>query len=339
MDRDPEGVPPADRPAGPGGPAAGTRGDPIAPFLEARGFLVLDGGLATELEAAGCDLDDPLWSAAALLERPDAVAEVHTRFLEAGADVIATCTYQATFEGLRARGMDDGEAESILRGAVEVARGAVDGYVAGASPPSDRPKPLVAASVGPYGAYLADGSEYRGAYGLTEGALRDFHGRRWAVLADAGADLLAVETVPSAPEARALAGLLRSSPGTRAWISFSCRDGRRISDGTPLAAVARELDGTPGLVAIGINCTAPELIAPLIGEARRGTSLPILVYPNAGGRWNASRGVWETPRTPIDWERSAMEWLGRGASGVGGCCRIGPDEIAELRRVLEARAP
>ena len=308
--------------------------DPIRVVLERKGFLVLDGGLATELETLGCDLNDPLWSARALIDDPEAIRTAHRRFLEAGADCIATATYQATFEGFAARGLDASDTARLLGRAVEIAVSARDAFVAeraaDATEPADRPRPLVAASVGPYGAFLADGSEYRGDYGLSAAELYDFHARRWEVLAETRADVLACETTPSLEETQACCRLAAVSHHPT-WISFQCRDGAHLADGTPLETAVALCEAEPHVVAVGVNCVDPRLVAPLIRTARRATGKPILVYPNSGEEWDAKAKRWTGPATPMDWARSATEWRREGADGVGGCCRVGPAGIAAIR--------
>ncbi len=311
-----------------------TSASPLAPFLGAQRAVILDGGLATELEARGHVLNDALWSARVLLERPEAVRAVHLDYLRAGADCIASATYQATLEGLVGRGAGHAEAVAQLREGVEIAVAARDEFW---SVPDNRPgrlRPLVAASVGPYGAFLADGSEYTGDYGLTADELLEFHRERWEILAQAGADLLACETVPSAVEASALIDLIAGTPGVWAWLSFSCRDDRHVSDGTPLRDVARLCEGTPGLAAVGINCTAPRFVEALIGEARAATSAPVLVYPNSGERYDAAGKRWLPGADAPSWPTAAARWVEAGAAGVGGCCRVGPADIAAVRAAL-----
>lgn len=317
------------------GPATMTTANPIQELLEAQGFLVLDGGLATALEAEGFDLDDELWSARLLIEAPLAIRAVHTAFLEAGADCIATSSYQASYPGFRRRGLAVAEASALLELSVAIAVEARDAFWAEARGVSGRWRPLVAASVGPYGAFLADGSEYRGDYGLDARDLRAFHEDRWRLLAASDADLLACETIPSRLEASVLADLLAETANRSAWISFSCRDEARLSDGSPIEEVARDLEGTPGLAALGVNCTAPELIAPLLERLGEATSLPVLAYPNLGEAWDPARNRWRGRSAPVDWETAACEWRRLGARGVGGCCRVGPSEIARVRARLE----
>ena len=311
--------------------------DPIRAFLEREGFMVLDGGLATELEALGCDLDDPLWSARALLDAPDVIRTVHRRFLEAGADCIATATYQATFEGFRARGLEAADTTRLLEQAVEIAVSARDAFMVDLAVPGGRLRPLVAASVGPYGAFLADGSEYRGDYGLSAAELYDFHAPRWEVLEGAGADLMACETTPSVEETSAYCRLAAVSHSPT-WISFQCRDGAHLADGTPLEAAVSLCEAEPHVVAVSVNCVDPGFVTSLIRTARRATGKPILAYPNSGEVWDGEAKRWTGLTTPTDWARSAAQWRNEGADGVGGCCRVGPAEIAAIRTTLLSSA-
>lgn len=193
-----------------------------------------------------------------------------------------------------------------------------------------RPRPLVAASVGPYGAFLADGSEYRGDYGLSETELMAFHRLRLATLLEAGPDLLACETLPCFLEARALARLLTELPGASAWISFSARDGAHTCHGEPLAECAAWLDDHPQVVAVGINCTAPRYIPALVQAIRSATSKPIVVYPNSGETYRADLRRWEGTATCAEFATEAERWYANGARLIGGCCRTTPDHIAAL---------
>jgi homocysteine S-methyltransferase len=312
--------------------------NPFAPFLRTQGFVLLDGGLATALEERGHDLRDSLWSAKVLLEAPEEIRQVHLDYLRAGADCIATATYQATFEGLRARGLGDGEAEAAFRLAVRLAVEARDDFWADPGNREGRLRPLVAASVGPYGAYLANGAEYTGAYSLDEEALLAWHRRRWHLLATSPADLLACETIPSFPEARALLRLLAGTPARWAWISFQCRDYGHLADGTALEAAAAACDGAAGVAGMGLNCVSPALVSPLLERARSGTDGILVAYPNSGEHYDAAAKAWRPPEpTGVpDPASEAPRWLAQGAAVLGGCCRIGPDTIARMRRALLA---
>ncbi len=316
--------------------------DLFAPFLATRGVVVLDGALATELERRGADLRDPLWSGRTLIERPDLVRAVHDAYFAAGADVAITATYQATFEALARRGIDAAGATALLQRAVSIAIDSRDAFWDDPGNHRDRARPLVAASVGPYGAYLNDGSEYRGEYTLDEDALAAWHQPRFDVLARSGADLLACETIPCASEARALLRCLERHPATRAWISFSARDQSRISSGEPFAPIAAEVGAHAQVVAVGINCTAPQHVASLVRAVRAVTAARIVVYPNSGETWDAVGKCWIDAPSGESLVEGARAWYEAGATLIGGCCRTTPDDIgavAEWARTVQHVVP
>ena len=307
--------------------------DALAELLAREPFVILDGGLATELERRGCDLDNALWSAKVLVEQPDLLGEVHEGWLRAGADIITTASYQATIPGLCARGLSEVEARAVLRSSVTIARAATEAVGRG----------LVAASLGSYGAYLADGSEFRGDYSRSVAALREFHRDRLIELSAAGPDLLAWETIPNAAEAVAIAELLTAIPGPRAWVSFSLRPELgatpRISDGTPLTEAVAPLIDHPRVAAIGVNCVAPKAVLPAIealADQAATRRFEIIVYPNAGERW--IDGAWSGSAIDLEAFTSAAErWHSAGARIIGGCCRTGPAHIEALTRIRSRR--
>ncbi len=298
--------------------------------------MVLDGGLATELEAAGFDLRHPLWSAHLLDTRPDAIRRVHRDYLEAGADCIIAAGYQASLQGLAACDYGPSKSRDLIALAVDLARQERDAFVAATSTgPSAEGPPWVAASVGPYGAYLADGSEFTGNYGLSVDALVEFHRERLELLWQAGPDVLAIETLPSSDELKALLRILSDLTGAQAWVSFSCPDGRHIHDGTPIRQCAALCAEVPAVVAVGVNCTAPGFVGSLIGELSAGApGLPILVYPNSGETYDGTQRAWTGESDPTDYGRQAVRWRDLGASMIGGCCRTSPQHIREIRRAL-----
>ncbi len=292
---------------------------------------VLDGGLATELEARGHDLSDRLWSARLLVDDPDAVVAAHEAFFRAGADVAITASYQASFAGFAAQGIERVETERLLRRSVELAR-AARARLAG-----DGRRRWVAASVGPYGAALADGSEYRGRYTLDGAALAAWHRPRLEVLVDAGPDLLALETVPDADEAAALVAAVAGCP-VPAWLSYSIAGGRTRA-GQPLDEAFAVVAGSREIVAVGVNCCAPDDVEPAIAVARQVTGKPVVVYPNSGERWHADRRRWVGParysaEQAAGW---AARWVAAGAAAVGGCCRVRPRDIAAVARAVGRR--
>jgi len=309
--------------------------NPLTRILQEFPLMVLDGAFATELERRGCDLNDPLWSAKALLERPDLIGEVHLAYFEAGADCAITASYQASVEGFRRRGLSEARALDLIGRSVGIAQEARDRFWADPGHRAGRPRPLVAGSVGPYGAFLADGSEYRGDYGLTEDQLVAFHRPRLRALVAAGADLLACETIPCQREAAALVRLLAECPEVCAWISFSARDGEHLCSGERLDEAVRALEGHGQVVAVGVNCTAPQHVASLIGQARRNSSRPVLVYPNSGEAYDAVSKTW-SGSGPGPYGRWAGEWRAAGAQLIGGCCRTTPEDIRTVARLRAA---
>lgn len=300
--------------------------DPFADLATVRGTVVLDGGLATALERRGLDLADGLWSAWVLLEDPRAIFEVHRAYFAAGADVAIGASYQATFDGFAARGIDRDRATEALRLSVELAREAAD----------EAPRPtLVAASVGPYGAMLADGSEYRGDYAVSVDHLVRFHIPRMEVLASAGPDLFAVETIPALAEAEALVRALERVPEVPAWVTFSCRDGRRLHDGAPIERAVAIAASSEQVVAVGVNCTPSRFVSELIARIRATTDKPIVVYPNGGGEWNSGTRRWDMTEVP-ELGQASRRWRDEGAAAIGGCCGTGPEQIAAIAAALVA---
>jgi homocysteine S-methyltransferase len=304
--------------------------NPLAPFLEKFGFAMLDGGISTELERHGADLDDPLWTSRVLLDAPGLIDAMHRAFLENGADVIATTTYQASIEGFEQTGLDASAARRIMREAVAMAVAARNAFWSIPANRHGRLRPLVAVSLGPYGACLHDGSEYHGDYAADTDTIRAFHRERIAVLADAGGDLFAFETIPSLAEAELLLDLLPEFPGVRAWLSFSCRDHGHVAHGEPFADCARRAAESTQVLAVGVNCTAPEHIAPLL-RAAAGIDRPLVAYPNSGEEWDAEAQRWCGEACD---RMDVAEWHRLGARLIGGCCRTVASDIARMKQSL-----
>jgi homocysteine S-methyltransferase len=303
---------------------------PLEALLAARPVVILDGALATEMERRGADLFDPLWSAKYLIEQPGLIRAVHADYFKAGADVATTATYQATFEAFQRRGMDREAAAQLMRDAVRLATEAREEFWSVPANREGRQRPLVAASIGPYGAMLADGSEYRGHYARSDGQLRDFHRLRFEVLAESGADLLAFETIPCLREALVLARLLEEFPSMSAWISFSCQDGGRNSEGEDIGACAAALQPCSQIAAVGINCTRPEFVESLLRRMREHTGKPLLTYPNSGETYDATAKVWRGNPHLRTFADQARSWYDAGARIMGGCCRTTPQDIRTI---------
>jgi homocysteine S-methyltransferase len=291
---------------------------------------VLDGGMATELERRGFDLSGPLWSAHLLDSTPEAIIGVHLDYLRAGADCISTASYQVSAQGYREVGRSAGEAERALHLAIELASQACFLYK------EENPRKVyIAASLGPYGAVLHNGAEYHGRYAIGSDELEAFHADRLGSIANAGASCIAFETIPSLQEAGAILRALAAFPTLTAWMSFTCRDAAHVAHGEPLRVCAELLASSPQIAAIGVNCTAPRLVADLIAAARRGAEdrRPVIVYPNSGETWDALSRSWRGENDTARFGELAREWFAAGAQAVGGCCRTGPAHIAEIARL------
>jgi len=311
---------------------------PLRELLDKQGYVVLDGGLATELEALGANLNDSLWSAKLLLESPQMLEQVNYAYLCAGADIATTASYQATIPGLMTKGLTAPQAEAKIRLSVDLARQARDRFWSDAALRKGRHRPLVVASIGPYGAYLHDGSEYLGHYGLTQDQLKDFHRARLAILVESKPDLLAFESFPSQLEAEAVVELLGEFPNAACWISFTCKDDSRISEGTSLAAAVRAVARSPQVLAVGVNCVAPRHVDALLHEAKQETDKPLVAYPNSGECFAAATGTWGKTSELADIQKAALGWYDAGARLIGGCCRTTPDTIRAIRAGLHGQS-
>ncbi|EMZ9726041.1 homocysteine S-methyltransferase [Salmonella enterica] len=303
--------------------------NPLKELLDKQDIILLDGAMATELEARGCNLTNRLWSAKVLLENPEMIRDVHLDYFRAGAQCAITASYQATPAGFAEYGLDKSRSVTLIKKSVQLACDARDIYR------NENPQAgilLVAGSVGPFGAYLADGSEYRGDYQCGRREYQQFHRLRIEALLEAGVDLLACETMPNFAEIYALTELLREYPEAKAWFSFTLRDSSHLSDGTPLCNVMTLLERYPQIVATGINCVALKDTTAALEHLHAMTSLPLVVYPNSGEHYDAVNKTWhhhgEHKCKLADY---LPQWRTAGARLIGGCCRTTPEDIACLK--------
>ena len=311
----------------------------LSTILGHEKIMVIDGSMSTALERLGANLNDELWTAKVLKEQPELVKQVHMDYFRAGADCGITASYQATIPGLMKKGLTEKESEEIIARSVKIFCEARDQWWAEEGKKAGREYPLCLASVGPYGAYLADGSEYRGRYSISDVELRDFHRRRMEVLRDAGADMFLIETIPAYREAVVCADLAEEL-GLDYWISFSCMSGTKINEGDPIRDCASGIvSGHPHLRMIGVNCTDPGFIVSLISEIKAGleeagADLPIGVYPNSGDKYDPATKSWTKAGEGMAFGAYAYEYMKAGAAAVGGCCTT---VAGHIRQVAEAR--
>jgi homocysteine S-methyltransferase len=296
-------------------------------------LMILDGAMSTALEELGAHLNSKLWTASVLAEQPELVEKVHTDYFKAGADCGITCSYQASLAGFEAAGYTQKEAEQLIARSVEIFLCARSRWWNAGGAESGRAMPLCLGSCGPYGAFLADGSEYRGHYGVSNETLKNFHRRRAEILWDSGADLLLFETQPSLGETLIEAEIAEDL-GADFWVSFSCRDEMHTCEGQDVAECARALAEFPHLRMIGINCTAPRYAEPLIRRLKSATKLPVAVYPNSGREYDPVTKTWSGRGDPESFGAYALRWFRAGASAAGGCCTT---TAPHIRACAEAR--
>lgn len=295
--------------------------------------IIIDGALASELQRRGCDLNDSLWSAKVLIEQPDLIRQVHYDYFKAGADCATTASYQASPLGFAKKGISLDESIKLIKKSVELAQQAKEQYLTQIG----KNKPLfIAGSVGPYGAYLADGSEYTGNYQLSEEEFIEFHQIRIQALIDAKADILACETLPNFAEIKALVKVLKQYPTMTAWFSFTLKDANHLSDGTPLKEVIDYLNNVDQVVSVGINCIALEEVTAALTVLQTLTRKPLIVYPNSGEQYDPTTKQWhKNHQHNCTFKNQLPTWLKLGAKLIGGCCQTTPKDIAEIADYLK----
>lgn len=305
-------------------------------LLDKREIIILDGALGTELESRGYDVSGKLWSAQYLLDQPQIIQDVHESYVRAGSDIITTSSYQASIPAFIEAGLTPEKGYNLLKETVFLAQKAIENVWQALSPEekNQRPYPLVAGSVGPYAAYLADGSEYSGDYQLSEEEFREFHRPRIQALLEAGSDLLAIETIPNGAEAAAILRLLAEEfSQAEVYLSFVAQSEIAISDGTKIEELGNLAQKSQQVLAVGFNCTAPHLIAPLLHGLGQVCNKPLLTYPNSGETYN---GLTKTWHDDPEQERSLLEnsklWQNQGVRLFGGCCRTRPEDITRLAK-------
>ncbi|MFZ2577270.1 MAG: homocysteine S-methyltransferase [Lactococcus hircilactis] len=292
-----------------------------------EGPILLDGAMGTELSKKGLATNNDLWSALALITSPEEIYAVHKSYFDAGAKIAITNTYQANLPAFEKHGIDKKDGKVLIKKAVALARQARD---------ESNQEGFVAGSIGPYGAFLADGSEYTGAYHLSRAEYQAFHQPRLDALLEAGVDLIACETMPNFEEIKALCALIhRTSPSILYWVSFSLKDSHTLCDGTPLKKAITALAQESQIIAIGANCIEASLVDDAIAEFKAASHLPIVIYPNSGESYDPISKTWQTNATAFNLADLATKWVKSGVQLIGGCCRTSPDEIKTIAQNLE----
>lgn len=297
--------------------------DKFSELLKNNKLVIIDGAMATQLEARGCDINDELWSAKMLAERPELIEDVHYTYFEVGADIGISASYQATVPGFMKKGFSREESENLVKKSMTLLINARNKYQ---EKHPGRKNLVASAAIGPYGAYLADGSEYTGDYKVDPEIIEAFHKERMQLLKDAGAEIFACETLPCLWEAEIILKVAKELD-VPCWFSFSCKDNEHISDGTPIADCAERLEDI--VKAIGVNCTYPIYISELIKNIKSKSTKPVIVYPNRGEEYDPVKKVWLGAQNGKNFGYWAEKWYEDGAQAIGGCCRTTPDDIKE----------
>ena len=304
----------------------------LTEILTSSQLLITDGAAGTHLEAMGCDLNDDLWTAKVLKDNPELIKQLHRDYFQAGADFGVTVSYQATIAGYMSKGLSKLEAEELIKASASLLIEAREEWWQSEGKAQNRRYPITAASIGPYGAFLADGSEYRGDYELSKDELRQFHQQRIEILWNQGIDLIAAETIPRLDEALVIAEIVQELDA-KCWISFSARNETEICNGQDISPCIQALEAFDSVVAVGVNCTAPQYIGSLVIKMKAQTEKPIVVYGNLGNSYDANTKVWcdhgkgGVTTSYLDY---AQSWQQLGAQIIGGCCGTTPSEIKEI---------
>lgn len=306
----------------------------LADLIRQTGSVVIDGAMSTALEKAGCDLNDKLWSARVLIEEPEKIRQVHTDYFNAGANVAITASYQATEAGFNERGLDSETAYKLIAQSVLLAKEARSDFLT-RHPEIDPKTLLIAGAVGPYGAYLANGAEYTGAYHLTDDQYRAFHHLRMKALIEAGADFLGIETQARLDEVKVILEMINEFDIT-AWVTFTLKDSGHIADGTPIEEAFEVCGNNPLVDAVGINCIKREIVADALKKISSVTDKPMIVYPNSGETYDPSTKTWSHPVSGPGWEDFVSKWKSMGAVCLGGCCRTLPSDIVQIANLMKA---
>lgn len=296
--------------------------------------LLIDGAMSTALEQLGADTNNPLWTASVLDKQPNLVKQVHQEYFKVGARLAITDTYQANVQAFVANGYSERQAHALIKRAVQLARDARDEYQQATGVYN-----YIAGAVGPYGAYLADGSEYTGDYQRSEAEFKEFHRPRLTDILSVGVDVIAIETQPRLDEVIAVLKLAKElAPTIPCYVSFSLKDHASLADGTPLAVAAATVDQYDNVFAIGANCIPLERVAPAVTVIRRATDKPIIAYPNSSAVYDPQTKTWAYPHGHRSLASYLPQWLSAGVTIVGGCCTTTPADIALLHEKLTERS-
>lgn len=297
-------------------------------WINEQDIVILDGSMSRLLEEQGLEINHRLWTALALVEQPEAIYQVHKQYFDAGANVAITASYQATVKSFEDVGYSEKQAIACIERSVTLAKKAKQDSKGGQAK-------WIAGSIGPYGAYLSDGSEYTGAYQISDYELKDFHEERIKALIASGVDVLAIETIPRLDELRVILNII-AVINFPVWVSISLKDTAHLANGDSLADFQQLVEQDQNVIAYGINCVSPQLVAPVIENLSVAATKPLVAYPNSGAIFDAVTKTWsEEISVEQVFSTDARCWHQKGAKLIGGCCCSTEHDIARLARTFD----
>lgn len=351
----------------------------IADVLQnSKKVILIDGGLGTELEQRKVNINSLLWSSVALVEAADDVTKLHYDYYHSGANVGITCSYQCSEDSLKASDKEKYSSKEsrlqVYKESVEVCKRAKIMRMADAKAIELLVSPEIAGSIGPFGSFLNDGSEFTGGYERSEDEYQAFHEEKLDFFMNGTeeVDYLQLETMPNFEEIKALLMLIKRKNSERKEtqgksekrfiLSLSIRNEEQLADGTPLKAVVKYLHDvgylskdpkTTPLMAVGANCLKLKYSVKFVENLTNYMNelqiygFPISIYPNSGEIYDGIKKNWIFDQSNekyyttnvngekvCDWKILLDAWIASGAKIIGGCCRVGVRDIVEMNKVV-----
>ena len=282
---------------------------------------LLDGSMSFPMEQLGYNLKNKLWTGKALINNPDLIKDIHKGYIDAGADFISTSTYQISFDRLKNMGYQSEEIKKIFQKSVDIVKDAIE--------ESKLKKEIkIVGSFGPYASYDPEASEYIGEYDSTDIEIKKFHLNNIRIIEETDLDIILYETIPCLREIKILSEALSHST-KEIWISITCNEEMEFRDGSSFKDACEIISKIEKITTMGINCFSPLLVKKAIDLLKKYSNKKILIYPNSGEIYNPKERFWTGNN---EFNNSMIKnWLSLYPDIIGGCCRIGYDDIKKMR--------